>query len=132
MPAVLLSLSVKCLILSFFAVGFSVLSDSPNVAMFLWLLLMLSTEAVGTVLSDVFGQIQRNSPMASVSEAPWYKLISPWEAATRVEVYIAGGVPGPSDVEDSRLWIAWLALGILTVFLLQRLRVFLRTSEAVA
>ena len=132
MPQVLLSLMLKCLLLSFFAVGFSALSAAPNVAMFLWLILILSTEMLGNVLTEVVRQVQRNSPMSSISEIPWYKLISPWEAVTRIEVYFAGDVPGPSDVEDSRVWIAWLVLGLLAVFLLQRLRRFLRTSEAVA
>jgi hypothetical protein len=131
MPAVLAALTIKCVVLSFIAVGFSALSTSANGATFLWLLLILGTQAFGQVAYMVARGVMRGRP-EELSVTPWYTLVSPWEAITRIEVYLAGNTPDLSMVEDGRVWIAWACLGVLAAWLLSRLRKFLRATEAVA
>ena len=125
MPQVLLALLLKCVVLSFLAVGFSALSSSTRVANFLWLLMILGTEALGQILTVISRAVRRSE---DVLDPPWYRAICPWEAMKRIEENIAG-VARPSDYA---VWIACASLGILVLFLVYRLRGQMRTVEAVA
>ena len=128
MPQVLLALSLNCLVMSFLAVGFSAMSSSPNVAMFLWILMIGGSKTLGTVLSELANYEMRRAD--TVYEPSWYRAICPYEAMIRIQEDFAGMVPGPSDFE--RVWIAWVILGVFALITLANLRRVLRTSEAVA
>jgi ABC-type transport system involved in multi-copper enzyme maturation permease subunit len=129
MPQVLLALALTCVVLSFLAVGFSAMSNSPNVATFSWLLMIGVSYALGEVLYRLARSAMRNDP-EQLAEVPWFKAICPYESMVRIQEDIAGLVPGPSDFEQ--VWIAWSILGLLVGLIILRLRSVLRTTEAVA
>lgn len=129
MPQVLMALALGCLVLAFLAVGFSAMSNSPNVATFSWLLMIGVSYAIGRVLNRLAQAQMRNDP-EQIAELPWFKALCPFESMIRIQEDIAGVVPGPSDFEQ--VWIAWVILGVLAGLVLLRLRKVLRTTEAVA
>lgn len=126
-PQVMLSLVLKCAILSFLAVGFSGAASSPNIVTFLWLVFMMGTAAFVELMKGIGRMHARNRPQ-EIDDAPeWYAAINPWDAMVRIEEEIAG------VAEDSAysVWLAVLSLGALSMFILWRLRRCLRTTEAV-
>lgn len=128
MPQVLLALTLNCLAMSFLAVGFSAMSASPNVAMFLWLLMIGGSKTVGGLLSTLANHEMLRTD--TVYEPSWYKAICPYEGMIRIQEDMVGMAPGPSDFEQ--VWIAWAILGVYGLVVLVNLRRFLRTTEAVA
>jgi ABC-type transport system involved in multi-copper enzyme maturation permease subunit len=128
MPSVLAALTLHCLVMSFLAVGFSSMSSSPNIAMFLWLLMIGGSKTLGTILTTISAYQLRRTEV--VFEPPWYKAICPYEGMIRIQEDMAGIVPGPSDFEQ--IWIAWAILGVYALVILWNLRRLLRNTEAVA
>lgn len=128
MPQVLLALTLNCLIMSFLAVGFSAMSSSPNLAMFLWMLMLGGSKTLGEILNVVDRFRMRRADV--VYEPGWYKAICPYEAMDRIQEDMVGLVPGPSDFDQ--IWIAWVMLGIFAAIVLGVLRRWLRTTEAIA
>jgi ABC-type transport system involved in multi-copper enzyme maturation permease subunit len=78
LPRVLLALATYTLLLSFWAVAFSAIAGSANVATLFWLLLLGGLAVLRTVLAQMFrGQT-------------WWRGVDPYEAAVRVARWIAG------------------------------------------
>ncbi len=127
-PMLVLALVLKCLVLSFLAVGFSGLGSSPNVVTFLWLIAILGSATLVRILK-MFSSLQnRRNPEHISDSTDWYDALCPWDAMVRIEEHIAGLV----STTDYEVWIAWTSLGVLILFLLFRLRHHLRTTEAMA
>jgi ABC-type transport system involved in multi-copper enzyme maturation permease subunit len=127
-PSVILALLIKCAVLSFLAVGFSGLSSSPNIAMFMWLIGILGSRALVTILKG-FARRHRGDHPEIVQDGPdWYDALCPWDAMVRIEEHVAG----ITSVSDYNVWIAWASLGALSVVLLVLLRRSLRTTEVMA
>ena len=124
-PAILLAITVKCGLISFFAVGFSGIVGTPNAATFLWLFVNMGSDALVGLLVALTRRSARFAPEEG-DDYIWYEALCPWEAIKRIDHSIVGLRQG----NDYPVWIAWACLGVLAVFVLSRLRRNLRTTEA--
>lgn len=110
LPRLVLALVLVTVVLSYLAVAFSALAGSPNLAIVLWLVLLLGSVALGQVLSH------------AVRGESWYQAISPWESARRLAEWITGVAP----TRDFAPVTALLFLGgyatVLTALMQRRLR----------
>ena len=122
-PMILVALVLKCVVLSFLAVGFSALGSSPNVATFLWLIVILGSSAMVELLQD----LSRRRDPEDISGPDWYGALCPWDAVVRVEEHIGGMV----RASDYPVWIAWTSLAAFCVVLIVFVRPRLRTTEAI-
>lgn len=117
MPAALLSTALFTLVLTYMPTAISAMSKRPNLAVVLWLFLIVGSAAVGNILRLI------------LRDDSWV-FLSPWESMRRLVQWMCGVEPSgfTSFSPGAALASVLFYVGALTVFAVRRLRL----REAVA
>lgn len=127
-PLVLGVLFLQCLVLSFVAVGFSALMKSANVAVFIWIGVLVGAKFVAALL----GQIARAFSLVAWDEAVWFDAIWIWDAVNRICYHLMGETRPVRWPDDYHLGAAWCSVAIYLAAVLVILWRQLRTEKGVA